>query len=102
MRKFPKFVHESSSLSGTTIFKGKTKDMKKPEIEKVSVDFTQEGNTLGTTSEYETINISLEFQAEEKDGAFIVLKTNGWSIDSTEELEDIINRVKLIIKSDKH
>jgi len=72
--------------------------MDKPQIAKVSVDFEQEGNTLGTTQEYESINISLEFQLCEKDGPFIVIKTDGWSIDEISELNDMINRAKKIIE----
>lgn len=40
----------------------------KPNMTKASVNFSQEGNTLGTTNDYETINISLEFQLGEEDG----------------------------------
>jgi len=69
----------------------------KPRIDKVSVEFSQEGNTLGTTSECETIEISLESQLSE-DGHFIVIKTDGWSIDNTSELLYLIKRTEKILK----
>jgi phosphoribosylformimino-5-aminoimidazole carboxamide ribonucleotide (ProFAR) isomerase len=74
--------------------------IEKPEIVKVSVEFTQEGNTLRTTSEVEHINVSLEFQQGEKDGPFITIKTNGWSMDDMSDLEALIKRAKKILKQD--
>ena len=66
---------------------------KKPEISKVSVEFIQDGNTLGTTEEVESLTVNLEFQLDESDGSFIVLKTDGWSIDDLDDLGTLINRV---------
>ena len=68
-----------------------------PEISKVSVQFNQEGNTLGTTSEYEQITISLEFQSGEDDGPFVTFKTEGWSINDISDLEELIKRTKKIL-----
>jgi len=69
----------------------------KPTINKVSVSFAQEGNTLGTTEEYEQIDINLEFQLDEDDGAFVVIKTDGWSMNEPEDLIPLVNRVKQIL-----
>jgi hypothetical protein len=76
----------------------KIKKEGEPSISKVSIDFTQEGNTLGTTDEYESITINLEFQGVEEDGAFITIKTDGWSIDDMKDLNKLVDRVKGILK----
>jgi len=72
--------------------------MKKPEVTGVKVKFEQEGNTLGTTSEYEEIEISLEFQAAVEDEPFYVIKTEGWSFDNIGEIEELIKRAKKILE----
>jgi len=68
-----------------------------PEISGVSVKFMQDGNTLGTTGDYEDITINLEFQAGEEDGPFIVIKTDGWSIDNISDIEDLVDRVNQVL-----
>ena len=74
------------------------KELDKPKIDKVSVEFSQEGNTLGTTDGYETIEISLEFQLSKEDGHFVVIKTKGWSIDDISEIQDLIKTTEKILK----
>lgn len=71
--------------------------MNKPELSQVSVEFVQDGNTMGTTSEIETLKISLEFQLGEKDGPFYVIKTDGWSMDNPSELTELIKRTEKIL-----
>jgi len=71
---------------------------KEPEVIGVSVSFEQEGNTLGTTEEYEEINLSLEFQAGAENDPFYVIKTKGWSFDSPEEIQKLIDRASIILK----
>ena len=66
----------------------------KPELTKASFVFTQEGNTEGTTSEFEEITIDYEVVGDE--GGFFVLRTEGWSVDSVEELEELFNRIRKI------
>ena len=68
-----------------------------PEICHVSVKFVQDGNTLGTTEDYETIEINLEFQSSQEEGPFIVLKTEGWSINEPEDLLSLINIAKKVL-----
>ena len=69
----------------------------KPEISQVSVTYNQEGNSMGTTSECETIDVNLEFQLSEKDGCFVVLKTEGWSFDDPKDLIELIERTKRVL-----
>jgi hypothetical protein len=70
----------------------------KPEISQVSVTYNQEGNTLGTTSNTETLTVNLEFQESEKEGCFVVLKTEGWSVDDPKDLIELIERPKKILR----
>ena len=63
------------------------------EIMGLSVEYEQEGNTLGTTSKYEFIKIRAEYQLP-GEGPFFVISTDGWSFDSEEELTLLIDRVK--------
>ena len=61
-------------------------------LTQASMTFTQDGNTLGTTDNVETITIDLEYQLP-GDEPFAVLITDGWSIDNPAELTTLINRV---------
>jgi hypothetical protein len=66
----------------------------KPTLAKISFDFFQDGNTLGTTEEYEKLEISVESQVGDiSEGAFYVLKTDGWSVDGAFELDDLFERI---------
>jgi hypothetical protein len=62
-----------------------------PLVHNVSVHLTQPGNTMGSTSEVEDLQISLEYQlpdANRGDDCFIVLRTQtGWSMNNVEELQ---------------
>ena len=78
----------------------KTTEGGRPEVGRVSVDFTQESNTLGTTSEWEQITIALEFQAGEKAGPFVTIKTEGWSVDDLSDLDALVKRAKKVLEQD--
>jgi hypothetical protein len=67
----------------------------KPELNKASVSFSQMGNTDGTTGEYESITIDYEV-FDETEGGYFVIRTEGWSLDSIEELEELFNRIRKI------
>ena len=75
--------------------------MDKCEIAGVKVKFVQEGNTLGTTQECETLELSMEFQSTEEEGPFYVIKTDGWSFDDVSEIQEIINRANSVLKKGK-
>lgn len=66
----------------------------KPVLHKASVSFTQEGNTQGTTSDFEEITI--DYEVIDDEGGFFVIRTEGWSVDSVEELEELFNRIRKI------
>lgn len=66
-----------------------------PECSSASAEFTQDGNTVGTTDELESIRIDLvtPLPGEEP---FIVIRTDGWSINDIGELKMLIDKVMLI------
>ena len=76
--------------------------MDKPEITNVEVQFLQDGNTLGTTSEYEELDIRLEFQLGEEDGPFYVIKSEtGWSFSDISDLKVLIDRVERVLENNE-
>lgn len=69
--------------------------MEKPVLDKIVYRFYQDGNTDGTTDEYEELEITVEGIDIEKEGGYLVLRTStGWSINDNEELSSLINKVK--------
>lgn len=73
--------------------------MHKPTISNIDVHYIQDGNTLGTTDELESINISIQFQDpwDDADDGFVVIKTDGWSMDDISELDILIKNTRKII-----
>ena len=63
-------------------------------INHITVKFEQEGNTLGTTEEYEELTIHAEFQASQEEGPFYVIKTNGWSFDNIQEIQKLLTGMR--------
>ena len=72
----------------------------KPELISASFTFGQEGNTEGTTSEYEEIVIEYQNPFDLYHG-FFVLRTEGWSIDNAEELAELLERIKKVDVKEK-
>lgn len=73
----------------------------KPKLHEAGFLFSQEGNTNGSTSEFESITINFESSLgldDENDG-FFVLKTEGWSINGVDELEELFDRIRMVLKS---
>lgn len=73
----------------------------KPQLENCSFTFTQEGNCNGTTNEHEVLTIECESSLgiDNDRGCYYVLKTEtGWSIDNINDLQDLLDRINLIIK----
>lgn len=65
--------------------------MEKPSLYRATFEFIQDGNTDGTTEDIESIII--ECEGMDALGCYYVLKTDGWSIDNTDELKQLIERV---------
>lgn len=72
----------------------------KTQLEKASFSFSQEGNCVGSTGDYE--NLTVDFESSlgvDHDGdGFFVLRTEGWSIDGVGELEELFNRIKAVLE----
>lgn len=65
-------------------------------VDRMTISFNQDGNTLGTTEEVEGLEISVETQGvslSSENERFFVLRTNGWSFDSSEELKNIVDKL---------
>ena len=71
-------------------------------LEKIVYTLNQEGNTNGTTEEYETLEVTVESGAGpiDKDGGFLVLRTKGWSINDSDELYKILSMLEKGVCSD--
>ena len=72
----------------------------KPKLDKCSFTFTQEGNTNGSTDEYEDLTILCEspLGIDNDEDCYYVLKTEtGWSMDNVNELQELFNRIDKII-----
>ena len=62
-----------------------------PKFSQATIKFVQDGNTLGTTEEFEELFVQIETQLPGED-AFFVLRTSGWSMDSVAEFEEIMGQ----------
>lgn len=69
-------------------------------LEKIVYSFSQNGNTNGTTKEYEELEITEEsvLKCLTEEEGFFVIRTDGWSIDSEEELNDLFKAIKKNVK----
>lgn len=57
-------------------------------------EFSQDGNTLGTTDEIEQLIIEQETQLP-GDEPFFVIRTEGWSFNDAEELVALLRQCQL-------
>jgi hypothetical protein len=67
-------------------------------LEKATFEFSQEAN-CNSKNEIEILTIEFESPVgldEDKEG-FYILKTEGWSIDSEEEIKKLIERINKIL-----
>lgn len=64
---------------------------KKPSLFRATFEFIQDGNSDGTTEDIESLTI--ECEGLDALGCYYVLKTEGWSIDSPDEIKELIDRV---------
>jgi hypothetical protein len=68
-------------------------------LESASFTFSQDGNCVDNT-DVETLEIRCESSLgiDRDDGCFYVLKTESWSIDSTDDLQKLFDRIQKAIK----
>ena len=71
-------------------------------LHRASFEFSQDGNTDGTTGDCESLTIDVEScWMHDTEPGYFVLRTEGWSMDSTDELEAITQKVAQAIKDVK-
>lgn len=71
----------------------------KPKLDKCIFEFSQDANCV-SKDEIEILTIECESSLGiDNDGnCFYVLKTEGWSIDSVKDLQDLFDRIQKTIK----
>jgi hypothetical protein len=77
--------------------------MNKPILNSSSFKFSQEGNCNGTTGLYEYLDISYDSDLglDRTNEGFFVLRTEGWSVDGVEELEELFDRIRNVLNTKK-
>jgi hypothetical protein len=73
---------------------------KKPTLIRASFEFTQDANCLSSSDELEHLTLDCESSLgiDYDEGCFFVLKTEKWSIDSLEDLKELIIRISKVIE----
>lgn len=72
------------------------------DISSITFNVSQEGNTQGSTGEYEDLQILVEAPLfiEKGEGFYYVLKTStGWSINDKEELGALLDKCKASVNA---
>ena len=72
--------------------------MQQPKLESASFEFSQEGNCVDGDIELLNIRCESSLGIDNDEGCFYVLKTEGWSIDSTDDLQKLFDRISKAIK----
>jgi hypothetical protein len=75
-----------------------TKDYK-IRLSQANVQFTQDGNTLGSTDDTEILDISFENQLPGDETFMVLRSTTGWSINDASDLTNILERVHKAIEA---
>lgn len=73
-------------------------------LNKITYEFSQEGNYNGTTAEDEVLIVEVEsaHSSISKDGGFLTLRTStGWSINNSEELLELLKVVEKGVPSEQ-
>lgn len=68
---------------------------KNPWLTKASFTFSQDGNTNGTTTDYEELIIDIESSEDIREGHsyFVIRTSTGWSISTPDEIYELIEHV---------
>ena len=72
--------------------------MEQPKLESASFEFSQEGNCVDGDIELLNIRCESSLGIDNDGGCFYVLKTEQWSIDSTDDLQKLFDRISKAIK----
>ena len=67
-------------------------------LEKATYEFSQDGNCLSPSDAYEFLTIeavsSLGLDRDGNGNNFFIIRTEGWSIDGPEKLEELFGRIR--------
>ena len=72
----------------------------KPLLESATFNFSQDGNCVDGGDEFLEIRCesSLGIDRDDRDGScFFILKTQQWSVDSADDLQELFNRINKVI-----
>jgi hypothetical protein len=64
----------------------------------MTFEFAQEANCINNVIETLTIECESSLGIDADGGCFFVLKTEGWSIESVDELQKLFDRIKKVIE----
>lgn len=67
-------------------------------VAKITFELLQDGNTLGTTSDWEKLKICCEYQLPGEEQFFTLASERGWSCNSSKNISDIIDILKKRVK----
>ena len=69
-------------------------------LERAIFEFSQDANCVSDSdgAEFLTVECESSLGIDRDEGCFYVLKTEGWSIDSEEDLKAIFDRIQKVIK----
>jgi len=69
----------------------------KPLLEEVTFKFSQDGNCIDGGDEHLEIRCDSSLGIDRDGSCFYILKTEQWSVDSTEELQALFDRINKVI-----
>lgn len=69
--------------------------MDKPKLEEATFNFSQDGNCLNheDMAEFLEVKCVSDMGIDRAESCFYVIKTEGWSIDSLDELQELFDRI---------
>jgi hypothetical protein len=73
------------------------KDIEKPILDNCTFSFDKDGNCVDGGFESIDIEYKSSLGIDRGGGGFFVIKTQGWSLDSVEELEELFNRIRKVL-----
>ena len=69
-----------------------------PTFERATFTFTQDGNCIDGGDEQLVIRCESDLGIDRGGGCFYVLETEGWAIESVDELQKLFDRINKVIK----
>ena len=69
----------------------------KPILENATFNFSQDGNCVDGGDEFLEIRCDSSLGLDRDKSCFFILKTERWSVDSSEDLQALFDRIKKVI-----